>query len=60
MALQQPGVAHATRDDVIRVLLLLATVIAVVVIATALVGMAHAGPAYDITPDPAGLSGLPF
>ena len=59
MALQQPGVAHETRDDILRVLLIIAAVIAVVIIATAMVGM-QAGPAYDLTPDPAKLSGLPF
>ena len=61
MALQQPTHAHETsREDVIRVLLIVATVIAVVIIATAMIGMAQAGPAYDLTPDPARLSGLPF
>ena len=59
MALQQPTVAHETRDDVIRVLLIMAAVIAVVIVATALLGM-QAGPGYDITPDPAKLIGLPF
>ena len=62
MALQQPTLAGSTmsREDVIRVLLIIAAVIAVVIIATALVGMQQAGPAYDFTPDPAKLSGLPF
>jgi hypothetical protein len=59
MALQQPSVTHATRDDVIRILVIMATVVAVVVIATAMFGMSS-GPAFDITPDPARLSGLPF
>ena len=62
MALQQPILAGSTvtREDVIRVLLIVAAVIAVVIVATALIGMQQAGPAYDLTPDPAKLSGLPF
>jgi hypothetical protein len=61
MALHQSNLAHETsREDVIRVLLIIAAVIAVVAIATAMIGMQQAGPAYDLTPDPAGLSGLPF
>ena len=62
MALQQPTLAGSTmsREDVIRVLLIVAAVIAVIVVATALIGMQQAGPAYDLTPDPAKLSGLPF
>jgi hypothetical protein len=62
MALQQPTLAGSTmsREGVIRVLLIIAAVIAVVIVATALIGMQQAGPAYDLTPDPAKLSGLPF
>jgi hypothetical protein len=62
MALQQPTLADSkiSREDVIRVLLIVAAAIAVIVVATALIGMQQAGPVYDFTPDPAKLSGRPF
>ena len=61
MALQQPTLVGSTsREDIVRVLLIIAAVIAVIIVATAVIGMQQAGPAYDLTPDPAALSGLPF
>ena len=59
MALHQPALGRTT-EDLVRVLFILAAVIAVVVIATAAFGMQISGPSYDLTVDPAHLSGLPF
>ena len=50
---------HAWR--VIGYALLIATlIVAVMLLATAVLGIQVNGPSYDIVPDPAGLSGLPF
>jgi|ABSN01.1.fsa_nt_gi hypothetical protein len=51
---------RATSRDLIRVLVLLAVAIALMVAATAIFGMGQTGPLYEIVPDPAHLSGLPF
>ena len=59
MALHQPALGRTT-EDLVRVLFILAAVIAVVVIATAAFGMQISGPSYDLTVDPAHVSGLPF
>ena len=42
------------------VLLIAFTVVALMVLATAFMGVQATGPLYDIVPDPAGLSGLSF
>lgn len=59
MALHQPALGHTT-EALVRVLLILAAVVAVIIVATAVLGMQQIGPNYDITLDPAHLSGLPF
>ena len=59
MALHQPAAEHPA-ENLFRVLLLIVAVVAVVAVTTAFLGMAVAGPGYDITIDPAHLSGLPF
>ncbi len=41
-------------------LVVAAAVIAVMVALTAIIGVYGTGPAYEIAPDPAALSGLPF
>ena len=41
-------------------LLIAFTVVALMVLATAFMGVQATGPLYDIVPDPAGLSGLSF
>ena len=59
MVLQQPVAGHLV-EDLFRVLLLVIAVVAVIAVATAFLGMAVAGPSYDMTIDPAHLSGLSF
>ena len=59
MVLQQPVAGHMA-EDLFRVLLLIVAVVAVIVLTTAFLGMAVAGPTYDVTIDPAHLSGLSF
>ena len=59
MALHQPALGRTT-EDLVRVLFILAAVIAIIVIATAAFGMQISGPSYDLTVDPAHVSGLPF
>lgn len=59
MVLQQPIAGHMA-EDLLRVLLLVVALVAVIAVAIALFGMAQAGPSYDITIDPAHLSGLSF
>ena len=56
MVLHQPVAGHMA-ENLFRVLLLIVAVIAVI---TAFLDMALAGPAYDLTIDPAHLSGLQF
>ena len=59
MALHQPALGRTTEEPSPRPAHLVA-VVAVIVIATWALGMQLTGPAYDIVPDPAGLSGLSF
>jgi len=59
MVLHQPATAH-TAETLVRVLLLIVALVAVIAVTTAFLGMAQAGPSYDLPIDPAHLSGLPF
>jgi ABC-type transporter Mla subunit MlaD len=59
MVLQQPTAGHVA-EDLFRVLLLVIALVAVIAVAIALFGVAQAGPSYDLTIDPAHVSGLPF
>lgn len=59
MALHQPALGRTT-EDLVRVLFILAAALAVLLIATVVFGMQLSGPSYDLTVDPAHLSGLPF
>ena len=59
MALHQNIGQRATYQDLVRVLLVIAAVIAVMAVVTAILGVQVAGPAYSIVPDPAGVT-LPF
>jgi len=61
MALQQTTLASrvASHPDLVRALVVLAAVIALLLVATAIFGVQVAGPSYDLTADPAGLA-LPF
>lgn len=59
MALHQPALGR-TSEYLVRVLFILAAVLAVIAIATAVFGVQISGPSYDLTVDPAHLSGLPF
>ena len=56
--------AHRQRatsyQDLVRVLLIIVAVIALMLVLTALFGVHHAGPSYEIVPDPAAAIGLPF
>ena len=52
-----PAEAHHDAPDI---LLTADVAIVLMAIATALLGVQVPGPFYDIVPDPAGLSGLPF
>ena len=62
MALQRSalGTRAATSHDLVRVALILAAVIVVFLVMTAVFGMGQTGPSYDIVPDPASGLGLPF
>ncbi len=46
-------------QDLVRVLLILAAVVVLMLVATAILGAQLTPPPYEITPDPAGLA-LPF
>jgi hypothetical protein len=61
MALHQTtlGQRVASYQDLVRVLLIVAAVIVLMLVATAIFGVQQTGPSYEIVPDPAGL-GLPF
>ncbi len=59
MVLQQPVADHLA-EDLLRIFLLVVALVAVIAVVTAFVGMAMAGPGYDVTIDPAHLSGLSF
>jgi hypothetical protein len=62
MTLQRPNpIQHvARRRDLPRVLVILAAVIVLMLVATAMLGVQQLGPLYEIVPDPAHLSGLSF
>ncbi len=61
MALQSSSSHETAPWRVIGYALLIATlIVAVMLLATAVLGIQVNGPSYDIVPDPAGLSGLPF
>jgi hypothetical protein len=53
---QQVGVF----EDLVRVLLIVAAVIVLMLVLTAIFGMHQAVPSLQIVPDPAGALGLPF
>jgi hypothetical protein len=57
MALHQPA-TQPTTLDLVRVLLIIAAVIALIAAATIVFGFQVTGPTYEITTDPAGA--LPF
>ena len=61
MALQHPTLAQrvASHRDLVVALLIFTAVIAVMLVATVIIGVVRPGPSYEIVPDPAGL-GLPF
>jgi len=54
------GLPAAPTRDFARVLLILAAVIVLMLVATSILGVQQTGPAYEIVPDPAHLSGLSF
>ena len=58
----QMSAAHETATwRMLRIALVIAiAVIAMMALATVVLGIQGTGPLYDIVPDPAGLSGLPF
>ena len=57
MALQFSG-SRVGSLDLLRVVLIVAVVVALMLVLTWVVGVARGGPSYEIVPDPAGL--LPF
>ena len=62
MALQRSilGKRAASYPDLVRVLLMIAVVIVLMLVMTAIFGVQQAGPSYQIVPDPASGLGLPF
>ncbi len=61
MALQTSTSQHSTTWRMLGLVLLIAVgVIALMALATVVLGVQATGPLYDIVPDPAGLSGLAF
>ena len=62
MALHQAtlGQRRASHQDLVRVLLIIAAVIVLMIVMTAIFGVQRAAPSYQIVPDPAGGLGLPF
>ncbi|MDR3544199.1 MAG: hypothetical protein P4L30_00335 [Candidatus Limnocylindrales bacterium] len=62
MALQHPtlGQRVASNQDLVRALLIVAAVIVLMIVLTAVVGVQQTGPSYQIVPDPASGLGLPF
>ena len=62
MTIQQPMTDQRSvpHRDLLRVVVILAAVIALMLAATAIFGVPQTGPLYEIVPDPAHLSGLPF
>ena len=45
-------------QDLVRVLLMLVAVVAVMAVLTAIFGVTHSGPSYDIIPDPGAALGF--
>ena len=62
MALQHSilGKRAAPYPDLVRVLLIVAAVIVLMLVLTAIFGVQQTGPSYEIVPDPASGLGLPF
>jgi len=62
MALHQStlGKRAASYPDLVRVLLIVAAVIVLMLVLTAIFGVQQTGPSYEIVPDPASGLGLPF
>lgn len=62
MTTQQPTVDQraAPHRDLVRVVAILVAVIAMMLAATAILGVQQPGLLYDIVPDPAHLSGLSY
>jgi hypothetical protein len=62
MALQHPtlGKRVASNQDLVRALLIVAAVILLMIVLTAVFGVQQTGPSYQIVPDPASGLGLPF
>ena len=62
MALQGTtlGQRVASYPDLVRVFLIVAVVIVLMLVMTAIFGVQQAGPSYQIVPDPASALGLPF
>jgi hypothetical protein len=62
MALQHPtlGKRVASNQDLVRALLIVAAVIVLMIVLTAVFGVQQTGPSYQIVPDPASGLGLPF
>ena len=61
MALHQGSFSQraVSTQDLVRAVLIVAVVIALMLVATAVLGVQGTGPSYEIVPDPAGVS-LPF
>ena len=62
MALQRTslGLRGQSSPDLLRTLAIVAAVIVVMLVLTAIFGIGQAGPSLDIVPDPASGLGLPF
>lgn len=62
MALQRTtlGQRAVSYPDLVRVLVIVAAVIVLMLLLTAVFGVQQAGPSYQIVPDPASGLGLPF
>jgi hypothetical protein len=54
------GQRAASYQDLVRVLLIVAAVIVIMLVLTAIFGVQQTGPSYQIVPDPASGLGLPF
>lgn len=54
------GQRVASNQDLLRVLLVVAAVIVVMLVLTAIFGVQQPGPPYQLTPDPASGLGFPF
>ena len=54
------GKRAASYPDLVRVLLIVAAVIVLMLVLTAIFGVQQTGPSYEIVPDPASGLGLPF